>query len=80
MMSKVVAIGSINTDFVVRTRRFPVPGETIAGESFDIFGGGKGANQAIAAARLGAAVTFFGAAGEDANSDQRVADLEREGI
>ncbi len=79
-MSEVITVGSINTDFVVRTRRFPQPGETIAGESFAIYGGGKGANQAIAAARLGANVTFFGAAGSDANSDQRVFDLEHEGI
>ena len=79
-MSKVIAVGSINTDFVVRTRRFPIPGETIAGESFAIYGGGKGANQAIAAARLGANVVFFGAVGADTNSDQRVIDLEHEGI
>lgn len=79
-MSKVAAVGSINTDFVARCKRFPSPGETVVGESFAIYGGGKGANQAIAASRLGARVEFFGAVGQDANSLQRLADLQSAGV
>ncbi len=79
-MSRVAVVGSINTDFVVRTGRFPEPGETVIGESFAVYGGGKGANQAIAAARLGAIVEFFGAIGQDANSAQRLAGLQSDGV
>lgn len=79
-MSKIAAVGSINTDFVTRCRRFPSPGETVLGESFAIYGGGKGANQAIAASRLGANVEFFGAVGQDANSHERLTDLQTAGV
>ena len=79
-MNRLAVVGSINTDFVVRTSRFPSPGETVIGESFAIYGGGKGANQAIAAARLDAIVEFFGAIGQDANSSERLAALEAEAI
>ena len=51
-MNKIVVIGSINTDMVVRTAHIPAPGETILGSSFFITGGGKGANQAVAIAKL----------------------------
>ena len=56
---KIVVIGSCNTDMVVKANRLPVPGETILGGSFYMNPGGKGANQAIAAARLGADVTLY---------------------
>lgn len=79
-MNKVAVVGSINTDFVVRASRFPIPGETVAGESFAIFGGGKGANQAIAAARMGASVEFFGAVGRDLHSEERIAGLRDDGV
>ncbi len=80
MMRRVAVVGSINTDFVVRSDRFPEPGETLIGESFAIYGGGKGANQAIAASRLGAEVEFFGAVGRDANSTERLAALRSDGV
>lgn len=56
----VVVVGSINTDLVVTAERLPQHGETITGSSFATFQGGKGANQAVAAALLGAAVTMIG--------------------
>ena len=62
----VVVFGSINVDFVARVPRFPRPGETLASESFAVHPGGKGANQALAAARAGASVRLFGAVGNDA--------------
>ena len=62
----VVVFGSINLDFVARVPRFPTPGETVAAESFATHPGGKGANQALAAARAGAAVSLYGAVGTDA--------------
>lgn len=58
-------VGSLNMDMVTRVSRFPVAGETMRGESFRIFPGGKGANQAVALARLGAAVQMVGAIGDD---------------
>lgn len=62
---KIVVIGSYNTDMVVKANRLPVPGETILGGTFYMNPGGKGANQAIAAARLGAEVTFISKIGYD---------------
>ena len=61
----IVVFGSINLDLVVRTERLPHPGETIAGQSFAMLPGGKGANQAIAARRAGANVAMAGAVGND---------------
>jgi ribokinase len=63
--TKIVVIGSCNTDMVVKANRLPVPGETILGGSFFMNPGGKGANQAITAARLGADVTFISKIGYD---------------
>lgn len=60
-----LVLGSLNMDMVTRTLRFPSPGETIKGISFKIFPGGKGANQAVALARLGARVKMLGALGDD---------------
>jgi ribokinase len=61
-----VSFGSVNMDLVARTPRLPQPGETILGTAFDTFPGGKGANQAVAAARLGASVSMLGRVGQDA--------------
>jgi ribokinase len=65
----VVVFGSINLDLVSRVERFPAPGETLAGSSFVTYPGGKGANQALAAARAGARVRLYGAVGRDAFAD-----------
>jgi ribokinase len=72
--------GAINTDLVVRVTRAPDAGETVTGRSFAVFGGGKGANQAFAAARSGANVAMLGALGRDDFGRQRLRDLEAEGI
>jgi ribokinase len=77
---RVVVVGSINVDLVVATPRLPRPGETILGGEFARHLGGKGANQAVAAARAGASVTMIGAVGRDADGDESVAALEAEGI
>ncbi len=65
MKSPIVIVGSSNTDMVLKTARFPKPGETILGGDFFMFQGGKGANQAVAAARLGAEVIFVCKVGQD---------------
>ena len=62
---KVVVVGSINMDLVVHTPHLPVPGETVLGEDLQTLAGGKGANQAVACARLGADTTMLGCIGED---------------
>ncbi len=64
-MAGILVIGSLNADLVVRAPRFPAPGETISGNDLQIFPGGKGANQAVAAARLGADVAMIGRVGND---------------
>jgi ribokinase len=71
----VLVIGSSNTDLVCRAPRIPAPGETITGRSFATFAGGKGANQAVAAARAGASVSFVGARGDDDFGVSRLNDL-----
>ncbi|WP_458068537.1 ribokinase [Rhodanobacter sp. BL-MT-08] len=65
-MTRIVVVGSINMDLVTVASRFPAPGETLLAESFHTIAGGKGANQAVAAARLGAQVSLIGALGDDA--------------
>jgi ribokinase len=77
---RVVVVGSINADLVVVTERLPGPGETVSGGRFARHGGGKGANQAVAAARLGARVAMVGAVGADELGDAAVAELQDEGI
>ena len=65
MPSSIVVVGSINLDLVCSGKRIPAPGETLKGERFETFHGGKGANQAVAAARLGHPVHMIGKVGED---------------
>ncbi|MFD2449443.1 ribokinase [Vogesella fluminis] len=79
-MSKVVVVGSINMDLVALAPRFPQPGETITGERFLTLPGGKGANQAVAARRLGAEVSMVGKVGRDAFGGELLAGLQAEGI
>jgi ribokinase len=69
MNPSIVVVGSLNADFVIRVARFPLPGETLVGQEFTVFPGGKGANQAYAAARLGGAVRMIGQVGNDAQAD-----------
>ena len=66
-MSGIVVVGSLNADLVVRTERFPKPGETLQGSDLAILPGGKSANQAVAAGRLGGAVRMIGVVGDDGN-------------
>lgn len=79
-MARVVVVGSINMDLVTLAPRFAEPGETILGERFLTVHGGKGANQAVAAARLGADVALIGALGDDAFGSELHDGLAREGI
>ena len=73
-------VGSINTDQVLRLTRLPRPGETVSGTNLQTFGGGKGANQAIAIARLGASVRLIGKVGTDSPGKDRLQDLSKAGI
>ena len=80
MAARVTVVGSINMDLVVSTERLPSPGETILGTDFQRFGGGKGANQALAAARMGASVRLIGKVGTDEAGRALVGDLLRAGV
>jgi ribokinase len=73
-------VGSINLDLVARVERLPRPGETLTGATLDRYPGGKGANQAVAAARLGAAVTLYGAVGTDDFAHEALTLLEEEPV
>src|SRR6476661_7331230 len=77
---RVLVIGSSNTDMIVKTARVPKPGETILGGEFATCAGGKGANQAVAAVRAGAKVTFIGCVGRDMFGERALAGLKAEGI
>lgn len=79
-MNNVLVIGSINMDLVAETSQFPAPGETVLGQRFSTFPGGKGANQAVAACRLGAQVTLIGCVGNDAFGLGLIDHLKNEGI
>ncbi len=79
-MNRVLVVGSINMDLVVETEKFPAPGETLLGQRFRTFPGGKGANQAVAARRLGAQVVMVGCVGADAFGRELMAQMESEGI
>ncbi len=76
----VLVVGSLNMDLRIRTPRLPAPGETLTGSGFDTDGGGKGANQAVAAARQGARVAMLGAVGQDAHGAALLAALQADGI
>ncbi len=76
----IVVFGSVNLDLVTRVARFPAPGETVAGTSFHMVVGGKGANQALAAARAGAKVRLYGALGRDALAAMAVETLSSGGV
>ncbi len=80
MTGRIVVVGSLNADFVVRAGRVPAPGETITGECFATFAGGKGANQAYAAARLGGAASMVGQVGNDAQADFLRGNLASAGV
>lgn len=77
MSVELTVVGSINLDLVARVPRLPRPGETLTATAYDRFPGGKGANQAVAAARLGARVRLVGAVGADADADDALAELAK---
>ena len=79
-MTDVVVAGAINTDLVARLPRAPEAGETVTGTEFNIFGGGKGANQTLASVRSGAATAILGAVGQDDFGRQRLLDLDGDGV
>jgi ribokinase len=80
MPKPIVVVGSINIDLVAGTPRIPAPGETIIGNSFATFFGGKGANQAVAAAKLGHPVSMIGRVGDDVFGGRLKAGLEEAGV
>jgi ribokinase len=80
MTGHVVVVGAINVDLVTRTERLPGPGETVVGGGLQRFGGGKGANGAVAAARLGASVRLIGAVGADDDGRRALDDLRGAGV
>ena len=80
LVPRIVVVGSVNLDLVARCERLPKPGETVGGASFSRFPGGKGANQAVACARLGAEVTMIGAVGRDSHADEALAGLREAGV
>lgn len=79
-MSKVIVVGSSNTDLVFETPKFPAEGETVIGGDFEVISGGKGANQAVAAARAGADVLFLTKVGDDEFGSNAIAVYNNEGI
>jgi ribokinase len=80
MAGNVVVVGSLSVDFVMRVPRRPEKGETISGFDFNTFVGGKGNNQALAAARAGAKVHMVGCVGKDSYGDRLAQTLERSGV
>ena len=79
-MADILVVGSLNADLTVTVPRFLKPGETMTGSRFSVFTGGKGGNQAVAAARLGAKVAMVGCVGSDANGEMYKDTLRREGV
>jgi ribokinase len=77
---RVIVVGSVNVDLVVNAARLPSPGETVTGGTFARHDGGKGGNQAVAAARVGASVAFVGAVGDDDLGERARAALEESGV
>lgn len=80
MSSKIIVVGSMNMDMVVKTSHIPQPGETVLGGSFFMNPGGKGANQAVSVARLGGDVTFVGKIGDDIFGKQSSQLFDEEGV
>jgi ribokinase len=80
MTQTLVVVGSLNMDLVVRAPRHPRPGETLIGSQFQTFPGGKGANQAVATARLGATVRLIGRVGKDAFGDALLQTVRQDGV
>ena len=79
-MTKIAVLGSINTDYVFEANNLPKAGETVFGKNVKINFGGKGANEAVCASRLGADVCLFGAVGDDAFSEKNIANLKKEKV
>jgi len=79
-LKPIVVVGSINMDLVVHTSHIPKRGETIMGQRFNTFFGGKGANQAVAIAKLGHSVAMIGKVGSDIFGDQLLDELQRTGV
>ncbi len=79
-MPRILVVGSVNMDLVLELGRVPAPGENLIGTRYSYVPGGKGANQAVAAARIGAEVTFVARVGSDAHGERLRESLEREGI
>ncbi len=80
MTPRVVVVGSVNLDLVIRVDHLPAPGETVTGGSFARSGGGKGANQALAARRAGADVWFIAEVGDDEIGSEALVDLDAAGV
>ncbi|MEH7522132.1 ribokinase [Bacillus sp. JJ1503] len=80
MISKIAVVGSINMDFVVQTDRIPVQGETLLGKEISYLPGGKGANQAVAASRLGAEARMIGSVGKDLYGKELISCLSSNGV
>ncbi|HET6218082.1 MAG TPA: ribokinase [Acidobacteriaceae bacterium] len=80
MRKKLLVVGSINIDLVACANRLPAPGETILGSTFDVFNGGKGANQAVAVAKLGAPVEMIGSLGTDLFTERLLSGLKAAGV
>jgi len=79
-MGRILVVGSSNTDMIMKVPRLPKPGETISGSDMQVVQGGKGANQAVAAARMGAETTFVACVGEDDFGTQAIIGYEKDGI
>ena len=80
MAAHLIVVGAINVDFVIAAPHLPKPGETVIGEGLEIFGGGKGANAAVAASRAGAQVTLVGAVGADESGRSALDSLDLDGV
>lgn len=80
MNRRIVVVGSLNADLTIYCERLPLPGETVHGNGFAVNPGGKSANQAVAASKLGGAVSLIGAVGNDSNGDMLLASTEGAGV
>ena len=80
MTSRVVVVGAVNTDLVIAAAHLPAPGETVVGGGLQTFGGGKAANAAVAAARVGASVSLIGAVGADDPGKRALAELANDNV